>query len=158
MVVWFSCCGLWCQSTYFALNANCLSLGHTQASLEVRLLCLGLLLSLPLVLPLPPENIIKKYIPINKQLELWINIFPGNSGGILRKESKNYITVKIIRQNRYVLSTYISTNTNIRALLITSERGQRKVMCWGHSRHGACCSTSWPASQISILSGQIVTQ
>ena len=143
MVVWFPCCGLWYQSTYFALNANCLSLGHTQASLEVRLLCLGLLLSLPLVLPLPPENIIKKYIHINKQLELWINIFPGNSGGILRKESKNYITVKIIRQYR---------------VLITSERGQRKVMCWGHSRHGACCSTSWPASQISILSGQIVTQ
>ena len=143
MVVWFPCCGLWYQSTYFALNANCLSLGHTQASLEVRLLCLGLLLSLPLVLPLPPEKIIKKYIHINKQLELWINIFPGNSGGILRKESKNYITVKIIRQYR---------------VLITSERGQRKVMCWGHSRHGACCSTSWPASQISILSGQIVTQ
>ena len=149
MVVWFPCCGLWYQSTYFALNANCLSLGHTQASLEVRLLCLGLLLSLPLVLPLPPENIIKKYIHINKQLELWINIFPGNSGGILRKESKNYITVKIIRQTTYY--------TNIR-VLITSERGQRKVMCWGHSRHGACCSTSWPASQISILSGQIVTQ
>ena len=149
MVVWFPCCGLWYQSTYFALNANCLSLGHTQASLEVRLLCLGLLLSLPLVLPLPPENIIKKYIHIIKQLELWINIFPGNSGGILWKESKNYITVKIIRQTTYY--------TNIR-VLITSERGQRKVMCWGHSRHGACCSTSWPASQISILSGQIVTQ
>ena len=46
--------------TYFARNANCLSLGHTQASLEVRLLCLGLLLSLPLVLLLPPENKNKK--------------------------------------------------------------------------------------------------
>ena len=41
---------LYAVCTHFALSASCLSLGHTQASLEV--LCLGL----PVLSPPPPPN------------------------------------------------------------------------------------------------------